>query len=844
MHRFQRWASRLAKLLGLLLALALLAGAYYAWRASPRHQGLLQAPGLGAAVKIQRDAHGIPHIEAQSVSDLAFAVGFSHAQDRGWQLETQRRIGQGRLAEAFGASALETDRFLRVLGVHRVAQRQWDWLQTHGDPEARAALLAYCAGVNAGWRSQARPPEMLILGLSFEEWTPADSLAWGLMMAWDLGGNWNQELLRLRLALQLPAAPADERMQRINELMPAYPGDRLPALGNYLQLYAELGLGRPLDAKLEGLQAAAAQQGLSGGVEGAGSNNWALAASRSATGQPLLANDPHLKLQAPALWYLARLKAPGLQVAGGMLPGLPFITLGQNQRVAWAFTNTGPDTQDLYLEELKDGAPGQPAQVRTPAGWEPLSERVETLRIKGGGSEQLRVRSSRHGPLISDAGPGGDLLSVRGERRFALALRWAALEGEQDPLRVSLAINRAGSVDALQQALRGWHSPQQNMLLAEKDGDIASLAPGRVPVRRADNDLHGLLPAPGWEPRYDWQGLLPFEALPRERAPARGWLATANQKIHGADYPHHISHDWALPYRQQRIEQQLQARERHDLASLAALQADTLSLGAQPLLAAFKAARTPHRLAAALAPAVQAFDGQMKADSAAAALFWVWGAPAHARRLRRRARRAAGRTRVRRPRAARRAAQRDAGPGRPLVRRPRHAQRRDLRRASGPGAGPGVGRVAAAPGRRPCALELGRRAPGQGRAPALQPRRPAAAAVRDRPPGGRRHLQRQRRARAPHARLGRRALHRRPRPLAARALRPGRPATLAGHDLHRPERPALEPPVPRPAAALAGGQVPAALGQRSGGRVDPAALKIVGPGRTAGAQCTRTGLPP
>lgn len=345
MHRFQRWASRLAKLLGLLLALALLAGAYYAWRASPRHQGLLQAPGLGAAVKIQRDAHGIPQIEAQSVSDLAFAVGFSHAQDRGWQLETQRRIGQGRLAEAFGASALETDRFLRVLGVHRVAQRQWDWLQTHGDPEARAALLAYCAGVNAGWRSQARPPEMLILGLSFEEWTPADSLAWGLMMAWDLGGNWNQELLRLRLALQLPAAPADERMQRINELMPAYPGDRLPALGNYLQLYAELGLGRPLDAKLEGLQAAAAQQGLSGGVEGAGSNNWALAASRSATGQPLLANDPHLKLQAPALWYLARLKAPGLQVAGGMLPGLPFITLGQNQRVAWAFTNTGPDTQ-------------------------------------------------------------------------------------------------------------------------------------------------------------------------------------------------------------------------------------------------------------------------------------------------------------------------------------------------------------------------------------------------------------------------------------------------------------------------------------------------------------------
>ncbi len=605
------------RLLAALLLLILLTAAAglgaYLMAASPGHQGRLTAPGLASPVTIERDAHGVPTLQARSVADLAYAVGFSHAQDRGWQLELQRRVGQGRLAEALGAAALETDRFLRVLGVHRAASAQWDWVQQHGDPEGRDALIAYAKGVNAGWRSQARPPEMLVLGLQFEEWTPVDSMAWALMMAWDLATNWNQELLRLRLALQLPAAS----VERIHELLPPYPGDAYPALRDAVALYRQLGLGAELDARLERLQAAAPLSG----VEGRGSNNWAVAAARSSSGQPLLANDPHLGLQTPSLWYLARLQAPGLKAAGGTLPGLPWVVLGQNERLAWGFTNTGPDTQDLYLEELRDGAYGG-TEVRTPEGWERAAERVETIRIKGGGSESLRVRSSRHGPLISDAGTGSELLKTRDGRRFALALRWIALDAEQDPLGVGLAVNRASSIDAYLAAMRRWHSPQQNMLLAEKDGDIAFIAPAQVPIRRAEHDLHGLFPAPGWETRYDWTGqTIPFEALPFERAPARGWLASANQKIHGPDYRPHLSHEWAAPWRQQRIEALLQARERHDVASLAALQADELSLAAQPLLPLFRQLRSGD---AGLDAALQAFDGQMKADSRIAPLFWAW----------------------------------------------------------------------------------------------------------------------------------------------------------------------------------------------------------------------------
>ena len=615
----RRWPRRLGLALLALLLLALLAIGGYAWQATPRQQGELRAAGLQAPVSIERDAQGVPSLSARSIADLAYAMGFSHAQDRGWQLELQRRVGQGRLAEAFGSGALETDRFLRALGVRRAASAQWAWVLKHGDPEARDALIAYAKGVNAGWRSQARPPEMLILGLEFEEWTPVDSMSWALLMAWDLATNWNQELLRFRLALQLPGQAGT--LQRIEQLLPPYPGDAYPPMEDYVGLYASLGLGGPAtDARLERLQAAAPPSG----IEGVGSNNWAVAAAKSKSGQPLVANDPHLALQTPSLWYLARLQAPGLKVAGGTLPGLPWVVLGQNEKIAWAFTNTGPDTQDLYLEELRD-APGGGTEIRTPDGWVKAQEIEETIRIKGGGSELLKVRIGRHGPLISDAGAGQELLASKSGRRFGLSLRWIALDAEQDPLGVGLAVNRAQSVNAYFDVMRRWHSPQQNMLVGERDGEIAFIAPAKVPVRKPEHRLHGLVPAPGWDARYDWlPEPIPFEALPVERAPQRGWLATANQKIHGADYRPQLSHEWGAPFRQRRIEQLLQARDRHDLDSLAAMQADRLSLAALPLLPAFRAARSEHPLYAQIAAELQGFDGRMAADSRAAPVFWAW----------------------------------------------------------------------------------------------------------------------------------------------------------------------------------------------------------------------------
>jgi penicillin G amidase len=355
-----RWIRRaLLALLGLLLLLAA-ALALYAWRTLPPQSGSLTLAGSRGEVRIERDAHGIPTIVAEHALDAYWALGVLHAQDRLWQLDTHRRIAAGRTAEAFGEPALETDRFLRALGVRRAAAAQWARA-----PEAtRTVLQAYAAGINAvighngGLGGQARPPEFVLLGLQPESWEPVDSLGWSIMMAWDLGGNWSTELLRLRLAAQLPVA-------RIDELLPPYPGDAPPATADYAALYRSLGLLPARVAALtQGLDAAPPS-----GVEGVGSNNWVVAGSRSATGSPLLANDPHLKLTAPALWYFARLKAPGLDVAGATMPGLPLVVLGQNADIAWGFTNTGPDVQDLYLEQLD---PADPGRVRTPDGFAPL----------------------------------------------------------------------------------------------------------------------------------------------------------------------------------------------------------------------------------------------------------------------------------------------------------------------------------------------------------------------------------------------------------------------------------------------------------------------------------------
>jgi penicillin amidase len=602
----KNWLPRIAGVVLALLGLGVIVIVIWWQVVAPVTEGRIEVAGLDGQVSIERDEAGIPTVRGDNRDAVLFGLGFVHAQDRLWQLETHRRIGAGRLAEAFGPGALDNDRFLRALGVRRAAAAQWERLGA----DARAAVLAYTAGINAfAGHMRARPPEFLILGLHPEPWTPEDTLAWGIMMAWDLGGNWTNELLRMRLALTLPVA-------RINELLPPYPGEKPLPVRDYAALYRELKVSGNLGKQ-------ALLDAPESGVEGVGSNNWVVAGSHTVSGKPLLANDPHLKLTTPALWYFARLEAPGLKVAGATMPGLPMVVLGQNERIAWGFTNTNPDVQDVYLEQIKaDDA----SRYRTPDGWAVFQSFDETIRVKGQDDVKLTVRATRHGPVISDSGAAAvaGLTGNAAAPGYALALRWTALDADAASIDAGLAISGAESVAKFIDAAEKYKAPMQNMVVADVDGNIGFIAAGRVPLRRADNDLRGQAPAPGWEARYDWDGFLVADKTPREINPPRGWIATANHRITGTGYPHYITSEWAVPYRQQRIEALLQARPKHDKESLRQIQTDVVSLGAQRLLPWLRQAKPTHALGAAAMQRLTAFDGEMLAGDVAPLIFASW----------------------------------------------------------------------------------------------------------------------------------------------------------------------------------------------------------------------------
>ena len=608
------WFKRAAWALFITALIAALAAVTYAESSLPTLAGTLHVHGLQAQVQIERDAEGIPTIKAQSSADAFFGLGYVHAQDRLWQLEVHRRLSSGRLAEVFGGAALETDKFLRALGVRRAAAAQWK----NANAETKQTIQAYTAGINAyissGMRS--RPPEFVVLGVHPEPWQPEDTLAWAIMMAWDLGGNWSAELLRMRLSLTLPVS-------RINELLPPYPGENPLPTADYAALFR--GLGIHADTGKQALLAAPES-----GIEGVGSNNWVIAGSRTESGKPLLANDPHLKLSAPALWYLVRLEAPGLKVAGASVPGLSAVILGQTDHLAWGFTNTAPDVQDLYLERIK---PDDPTLYQTPTGWEKFEVFHEIIRVKGQADVQLTTRQTRHGPVISDAdvpATQGILGAPQGSKNkpaLALALRWTALDTDAwKTTTAATGLAQATTVAEFVAAAGGHVAPMQNMVVADRSGNIGMVSAGRVPQRKPENDLMGLVPAPGWDARYDWAGSLPSDQTPREVNPARGWIATANQRIHGPDYPHFITSEWSPPYRQQRIESLLTAQDKHSIQSMARIQADVHSLGTQRLMPFLHqaAAASKHPLAKAAQAELAGFEGDMQATKAAPLIAWAW----------------------------------------------------------------------------------------------------------------------------------------------------------------------------------------------------------------------------
>jgi penicillin G amidase len=579
--------------------------------ALPREGPSAPAKSPHPSIAIARDRDGVPHIRAHSELGAVYGLGYAHAQDRLWQMEYQRRLGSGRLAEMLGPAYLPSDRFFRTIGTHRAAASAWRGLPA----DARAALDAYAAGVNAAiatLRKQRLPIEFEIHGIDPAPWRPLDTLVWMKTLAWGVGANWDNELMRARLSQRLGAA-------RTAELMPLFMARDPLILTDDPHLGASHGrrLDRAADVLADrspapGVDQAdallalhrALRQQLRLGGEQVGSNSWVLAGSRTTTGKPMLANDPHLDSQVPSNWYLAHLTGGKLDVIGATFPGVPSVVSGHNGQMSWGITNTGTDVEDLFVEQITGG------QVMTPHGPEPLDIVTEIIKVKGQADVELSVRITPHGPVISD------LVAPTGP---PLALRWAGLDARDDTVAGLLRLNLAGNVDEVRAALRLVHVPMQNFVFADRDGNIGYLAPGALPIRPKGD---GLAPVPGWTGEYDWTGYVPFEELPAALNPERGFIVTANNRI-SSSYPHYVG-NFAPYYRAGRIVELIAGKSRHSLRDVTRMQADVTSLHAREVLPRLlNATPLDDRSSAALAM-LQEWDGAIRGDSPQAAIFEAW----------------------------------------------------------------------------------------------------------------------------------------------------------------------------------------------------------------------------
>ncbi len=581
---------------GLLLLLVVVGGGGYLWlRTSlPQMNGTVAVPRLGAKVEIVRDGDGIVTIRAQSEADAFYALGFAHAQDRLFQMEMMRRLGAGRLSEVAGEATMNVDKTMRILGLYRLAEAGL----AKQPNELRVILEAYAAGVNAflATRGGTLPPEFALLGYSPEPWQPTDSLVWGRLMALQLSGNWSEELLRYRLAARLTPA-------QLNELWRAPPADDL---------------GVPQAEKPD--DHAAAVPALPDVLRERGaSNNFVVAGSRSATGKPLLANDPHLGLQSPIQWYLVRLETPTLTLVGATAPGVPMLLIGHNGQVAWSFVTTGSDTQDLFLEKL---LPGDPTHYLAPAGPLAFETRNEIIKVAGAEEIALTVRRSRHGPVLSDA-PSLEWSSPT----EVLSLAWPGLDEDDGTAAALYRINRAHNAGELLAAAAGFGSPMQNILYADTQGHIGFIAPGRMPLRRKLNAA-SQMPAPGWTGDYDWTGYQPVDSLPQIADPKEGWIATANNDIRPEDYGRFLSGRWEAPYRYNRIAELLEATPQQTLDTLAAIQLDDRSVAAAEVVSGLLDAVVPDMSAKSRTTQawtlLKGWDFRMARDRPEPLIFTAW----------------------------------------------------------------------------------------------------------------------------------------------------------------------------------------------------------------------------
>ncbi|OEJ95835.1 penicillin acylase family protein [Streptomyces thermolilacinus] len=680
---------RRARLLVIALVLALVAGVGYGayWSVStvrapfPQTTGTLELAGLSGPVDVKRDSYGVPQIYASTDADLFRAQGYVQAQDRFWEMDVRRHMTAGRLSEMLGKDMVDTDAFLRTLGWHRVAQEEYDKVLSD---ETKKNLQAYTEGVNAYLKDKApRDVSVEYSALAFshdyeiEPWTPVDSIAWMKAMAWDLRGNMQDEIDRSLMTSRLDA-------QQIKDLYPAYPfathrpivegfkprgdgdgegdegnGDGTgqgEGAGSGLQngaqdtgtgqgtgsgtgtgQAAQSGLQTQLAALSKALDSVPALLGPNG--DGIGSNSWVVSGKHTTTGKPLLANDPHLAPQLPSVWYQMGLHCRAVSdkcrydVAGYTFAGMPGVIIGHNQDIAWGFTNLGADVTDLYLQKVTDrGYLRGTKEV-------PFETRDEVIKIAGGGSRTITVRTTNNGPLISDRSdelekvgekaPVTNLAPDRGDG-YAVSLRWTALKPGKS-MDAVFKLNRARDFKEFRAAARDFEVPAQNLVYADAkgaQGNIGYQAPGKVPVRAKGHD--GTLPAPGWDPKYDWKDeFVPFDELPYEENPERGYIVTANQAVVDDAYPHHLTADWGYGSRSQRINDLIESKIKDggkistdDMRTMQMDNSSEIAKVLTPLLLKIDVSDPYVREAQKL---LEGWDYTQEADSAAAAYFnAVW----------------------------------------------------------------------------------------------------------------------------------------------------------------------------------------------------------------------------
>ena len=595
-------------LLWLLLAvLVVMAGAvgyayYVAHSALPQLDGREQISGLGGAVTVTRDSHGVPTIEAANLDDLFFAQGYVTAQDRLWQMDIMRRFGSGELSEILGEPLFKLDREQRILGLRAAAAKSLQMVS----PRDRSFFEAYARGVNAyiAARRKKLPIEFRILGYAPKPWLAEDSVVIANEMVKDLNYHYFYDALAREtiLARLGPELTADLYVNRSwHDRPPTVLREDLNQLDNTAGDSEDQDNEDSPDNSVTRERVSAPGFLPSEGLLVNGSNDWVVSGAHTATGKPLLSNDMHLGHQMPNLWYEAHLRAGSLDVAGVTLPGMPYVIVGHNQRIAWGFTNVGPTVTDVYIENFD-----QQGAYQTPNGWVQLEHRVEVIHVKGRPDVSLDVKITRHGPVITELVPG--------ETR-PLALRWTLYDGLHIPF---FDVNAAQNWEEFRGAFSRLDAPGQNVVYADVDGNIGYQTTGKIPIRAAGD---GSLPVSGADNAHEWTSYIPFEKLPSIYNPPSGIIGTANGRITPDNYPNSISMEWEAPWRTARIYHVLESGRQFSAADMLALQTDIHSdadlFAAERFVYAVDHALQPSVRAKQAADLMRSWDGRMQASSAA-----------------------------------------------------------------------------------------------------------------------------------------------------------------------------------------------------------------------------------